>query len=157
MGAEFQHAVDAAAEEQRRLAQRGCVKALGVEGGEAELFKLIHVPAALYAAVVGRLAKVLRGQVHAEYAALADLRVGVALLADGHGDHRRIGIDDARPADGDHVLPVKAGLRALAGDQHRRQRGEEGGRADGAELIVGHGKAPWVLIKGLLPKGGGDD
>ena len=55
-------------------------------------------------------------QIQTEYAGLHNLAVGMALRADGHGDHRRIGIDHARPCDGDQIVLVKAFLRAAAGD-----------------------------------------
>ena len=144
--AERKALLNAAAEKRGRFVQRGRGEAVNLARVQAHLPEFIDVPPAFHAAEICRAAERMVDQVQAEYAGLHNLRIRVARRTQGDADHRRRAVDYARPRDGNQVVFVKARLGAPAGKHHRRNRGKEGGRADGAEMVW-HIFPPWKELE----------
>lgn len=98
MRAERNALLDPTAEECGSFIQRGCVKIRNLADMQPHFGEFIDIPTALYAAEIRRTAERLTDEIQAEYAGLHDLRIRVARRTEGYADHRRIAVDDARPA-----------------------------------------------------------
>ena len=119
MRAQFEHLLHFTLDINRRLPDHRCGNLLRLDFRQFHLFELIHISSRAHAAVVGRIAEVLRRQVDDERTALFDHLIAVAFRPHRDRYHRRIRTHRAGPGNGDDVV-----LPVLSAHRHhdRRQR-----------------------------------
>ena len=129
----------------RTLRHGRCVgQAVRRHGSQAGLCPFVHIPAALHAAVIQRLAMLRVHQVHREFAAVPKHSVGVAFLAHADGQHGRVAVDRAGPS---HGQQIRLCFRSLgtAADEHCGHRAEQ--RTGGKSTKFRHDILPFLPEK----------